>query len=305
MKVGIIALAKNENLYIKEWAEHHFNIGFDHIIICDNNDVDDEKISDVLHDERVTIVDYRGIRDRFQSDFYKDVYTKYRKCFDWLMFLDVDEFVEIQGFRDVHDYLSQDMFKNKDVIRLTWKVYTDSGLLDVVDGDYSVKRFTDFITDRIRGRYFSLRYTKCFLRCTIYSPTIKIINHNIINVERRECNSVGEHCHGLQEIEEPIYERAWVNHYMTKTIGEYITQKFFRGGVNKNAGRYRLMYFFDINEITNEKVEYALKLLREEYGKRGQELPASIEKEASIILKHLKFGDSHRILNNRKIRGLD
>ena len=39
MSSCIVAIAKNEEPYLKEWVEYHFALGFDKIIICDNNDV--------------------------------------------------------------------------------------------------------------------------------------------------------------------------------------------------------------------------------------------------------------------------
>ena len=59
MKVAIIAIAKNENLYINEWLDYHFKLGFDNIIICEN---DDELIlKDVIHDDRVIIEDFTNL----------------------------------------------------------------------------------------------------------------------------------------------------------------------------------------------------------------------------------------------------
>ena len=39
MSSCLIAIAKNEEPYLKEWIEYHANLGFDKIIVCDNNDV--------------------------------------------------------------------------------------------------------------------------------------------------------------------------------------------------------------------------------------------------------------------------
>ena len=63
MKENLVlcAIAKCENKYIMEWVQWHFNIGFDKIVVYDNNDVDGEKISDVIGDVPcIEIVDWRG-----------------------------------------------------------------------------------------------------------------------------------------------------------------------------------------------------------------------------------------------------
>ena len=56
-----------------------------------------------------------------------------------------------------------------------------------------------------------------------------------------------------------------MNHYPTKTIGEYIRQKYNRGGPNGNPKRYDNWenYFFRTNRKTQEKIDYANKLINE------------------------------------------
>ena len=78
-------------------------------------------------------------------------------------------------------------------------------------------------------------------------------------------NVLGDKVYWGRELRDgPINKVAWLNHYRTKTIGEYVRQKYFRGGPNRNNVRYhRLSYFFETNEKTPEKVEYAEKLIKE------------------------------------------
>jgi len=39
-----------ENNYIREFVEHHKSIGFDNIVLYDNNDIDGEHFEDVISD---------------------------------------------------------------------------------------------------------------------------------------------------------------------------------------------------------------------------------------------------------------
>ena len=82
MKVAIIAVAKNEELYIKEWLDYHLKIGFDAVILADN---DDEMVLSGYSSENVFIEDYLGEK-RVQSVAYTELYQKYRKYFDWIAF---------------------------------------------------------------------------------------------------------------------------------------------------------------------------------------------------------------------------
>ena len=50
MKIAICAIIRNENLYLREWVEHHKHMGFDHIILYDNNNPDGEYPHQVIGD---------------------------------------------------------------------------------------------------------------------------------------------------------------------------------------------------------------------------------------------------------------
>ena len=58
-------IAKNENLYAKEYVNHYKKLGYDHIYIYDNNQLNGEKFEDVIQDEIdsgfVTIINIRGM----------------------------------------------------------------------------------------------------------------------------------------------------------------------------------------------------------------------------------------------------
>lgn len=257
MKVAIIAIAKNEELYINEWINYHLNLGFDNIIICDN---DDELIlPSVINNDRVIIEDYTKI-EAVQPKAYTDMFIKYRKDFDWFLFIDVDEFLFLEKHRNVKDFISE-FQDNVDVIRLNWKHYTDSERLDVIDGDYKVLgRFPTSIHTDLDF------YTKPFMRTKINveDKDIHIRAHGFYFDGLNAVDAIGHKCNSIYErIKNVIYENAWINHYRTKTIGEYIRQKYFRGSCNGVSGRYREWkeYFFKTNIVRDEKIKYAEELI--------------------------------------------
>ena len=99
-KVGLCVLCKGENLYIKEFIDYYRNLGYNHIFIYDNNDINGERIEDVIQKEIdegfISIINYRGDRDKPILRVYFDCYEKNNKTYDWLSFFDVDEFLEIK-----------------------------------------------------------------------------------------------------------------------------------------------------------------------------------------------------------------
>ena len=48
MTYAICAIAKNENNYINDWVNWHINIGFDHIYLYDNNDINMPFVGDFI-----------------------------------------------------------------------------------------------------------------------------------------------------------------------------------------------------------------------------------------------------------------
>ena len=111
MKTLLCAIVKNENRYINEWIVYHKNIGFDGIILYDNNDIDGE-ILNVKQDDFIRIVDYRGKHIVVPSDIsvfkmkythgiqeqaYNDCYLNQADDYDWVAFFDIDEFLFIEN----------------------------------------------------------------------------------------------------------------------------------------------------------------------------------------------------------------
>lgn len=254
-KVGIIAIAKNEALYIREWVEHHLDLGFDTIIIADNDDT--FLLPGIIDYPAVIHENYCGI-DKVQTKAYTELYEKYQSQFDWLLFIDCDEFVMLdKEYKDIQDFL--DGF-DCDVVRINWKVFSDNDALDTL-GDYRV-------VERFRDPYYTSAdtFVKSFINTRIELGERKIYGHGIYDKTLDARNALGDPCENTnQHTTRIVHERCWLNHYPTKTIGEYMRQKYLRGGANGNPGRYTSWehYFFRFNRKTQDKIDYANKLIKD------------------------------------------
>ena len=138
MKVLLCGIAKLENHYIREWVEWYKDLGVDHICIYDNNDTEGERfeeiISDYIDSGLVEIVDYRS-RTQCQIDAYNDCYQRYKKQYDWFLFLDIDELLEVFS-SDLKTFLSQKKFKSFSGIKISWKTFDDNGLIKVENNNF-------------------------------------------------------------------------------------------------------------------------------------------------------------------------
>lgn len=254
MRVGIIAIAKNENLYLQEWIDWHLGLGFNEIIIGLN----DDEFKPLITNPRVTYKDYSGV-DKLQSLAYTQLYQEYQKDYDWIAFFDIDEFVMLDGFNSIQDFLQG---FDCDVVRLSCLHYSDGDMLDA-DGDYSVlSRFKEEYRTNLDT------FVKSFINTRIELGERKIYGHGIYDKTLDARNALNDPCECFNQHTNRIVDKvAWINHYPTKTIGEYIRQKYKRGGANGNPGRYSNweQYFFRTNRKTQEKIDYANKLINDLY----------------------------------------
>ena len=254
MKIGIIAIAKSEQLYVNEWVKHHLSLGFDNIILADN---DDEFIlPGIVKDPRVIHENYCGFPG-VQPIAYRGLFKKYQKDFDWLFFCDVDEFVMLdEHYASVAEFLEG---FNCDEVRISCKHFTDGDMLDTY-GDYRVvERFTEPIS------VDEDRFVKSFINTRVNVRHRMIYGHGIYDNTLEGRDALGNTCDNVgHRLKYVVHERCWLNHYPTKTIGEYIRQKYRRGGANGNPGRYSNWesYFFRTNRRTQDKIDYANKLIK-------------------------------------------
>lgn len=269
-RIWICAIAKMEELYIREWIEWHKKLGIDHIVIGDNNDSDYKyKLLDIIQDyvdsgfvEVVNINDKLG----YQMTFYRDVYKKKRLFFDWIGFIDIDEFVELPAYNnDIHLFLSNKNLKDKLAIILPWLNFGDCE--QVFFKNKPVKeRFTtpstNNVTKTVGMKYFvrSLHYIKPRSRhdpsrmvdinkCC--DPLFKSVKSDFF-VKNDKSKS-----HSCCKVKKEYYENAYISHYITKSTEEYIKYKIIRGRCARSIGKYEIRYtthfYYRMNRKTRRK----------------------------------------------------
>ena len=258
MDVGIIAVVKNENLYLKEWLDYHLGLGFDKIFLCDNNDGLGEL--DPFIGDRVEVVNYNSV-ESVQRQAYTKEFLRLRDSFDWIMFIDIDEYVVLEEDPGIKEFLMHDRFENAQSIRLNWKVFSRGSDLDT-SGDYRVfERFKDPFPMNEET------FAKSIIRTTINYRSGTLFHGHGYYYRTEAVDVLGKKCLNYWSSSvrfNPIHKVAWVNHYPTKTMGEFIRQKYFRGGSNRNPQRYSTLdYFFKYNSWTQEKEDYGKKLIEE------------------------------------------
>jgi hypothetical protein len=134
-KSSIVTISKNEHLYLNEWIDYHLNLGIDKIIIFDNNDKENlsqYKIISTYSPEHVVYIDYRGKTEYQLYKAYQEAYDIYRAEFDWIVFLDIDEFLFIPKHFNLHEFLNDISYSKTDLIEIKRIYYGDNNLISGV-----------------------------------------------------------------------------------------------------------------------------------------------------------------------------
>ena len=87
IKIALCTMGKNENLYVKEFINYYIKLGVDKIFIYDDNDLNSEKISDMIefkYKEYVEIFEAKKLKIKIQPEAFTDCYQKYNTKFDWM-----------------------------------------------------------------------------------------------------------------------------------------------------------------------------------------------------------------------------
>ena len=266
-KVALCCIAKMENEYIRFFVEYYKNLHFDKIFIYDNNDPAGERFDEVINDyiesRLVEIVDYRG-RTVVQLAAYQDCYDRHGREYDWIAFFDCDEFLTFaDGTDDIHLFLRQDKYLPFQVMHINWMVFGDSGQLDN-DGRDITERLTTaiaFDTKSWAGDYRENCFVKSLVRGGLSKVVWNVDPHTPRSIYYKCCNAEGENVKLNSPIQEDHYQTAYLRHYSTKTVGEWVCNKMQRGFPDQSEESWQrllsLDMFFRYNKRTAEKVAYA------------------------------------------------
>ncbi len=302
IKVCLCTLGKKENRYIKEFVNHYKKYGIDKIFLYDNNNINDERFEDIIYDyleeNFVEIIDYRG-KIAPQFHIFTHCYNNNYKKYDWLIFYDIDEYINLKNYTNIKNFLTQNIFNKCKIIYLNCFRHTDNDLLHY-DNRSLEKRFPYIkwesrmytVKSIIRGNLKNITFKtshwldRSINGCNSYGKEIKptkyVKMNNTSNIIFSNNNS------SIRNVVNGHYLKDYyIDHYCFKSTEEYIN-KINKGdgifGYKNKTIMHKIHLYFKYNKITSEKIKYIEKETNLDLSQYKLELIKSKKKKNKYLL---------------------
>ena len=132
MNISILTNVKDEP-DVREWCYYHiFILKFDHIYICDNDSK--TPVRQIIKNDyklasKVTVFEIPGqyVKNKSKQCFF----SQFARYSEWTLFIDADEYLVLKDIDNIHDFIDQQKFQNKniDCITFNWKFMGSNKLL--------------------------------------------------------------------------------------------------------------------------------------------------------------------------------
>jgi hypothetical protein len=263
MKFAVGAIFKNEDAYVLEWLAFHKVVGFSHFFIADNSssDLTRQILSILQRSEPITLVDYPDEPDvRPQLGAYNLLTKKCPTNIDAIAFIDADEFVTpMDGADSVVPKLSE-LFANPEIgaVALNWACF-GSGRQNFWEEGLVIERFLR----RSLSSFPVNQHYKAIVRPSFVDHWVT--PHHAALTKGRYVNCLSEDLvfrDGRKDSlsNTVIWSDLRINHYVVKSLEEFILRKSPKGSATK-AGRIKHRKYFELHDKNNELCEDMLRFV--------------------------------------------
>ena len=266
IKVCVCTCGRQENKYALEFVLHYKKYKVDKIFIYDNNKKNGENFTEVLLDYIrsgfVEIINFRE-KEKVQMEAFNHCYKKNLANYDWFIFYDMDEFINLKNFNNIKDYLNRATFKKCNIIYLNHIIHLDNNQIHYLNQSLFL-RFPEI--ENFKNANYSYRprdvlrdVTKIIIRGNI--SKIQFTNPHLVR------NTIGNTCNGFGKIifqidhrlKIPDHKKFFFDHFYFKSSEEYLNKldvgDVFYGN-KRGFNIYWFQIYFAFNEIKKEKLDF-------------------------------------------------
>lgn len=200
-RFSLAACARWEARYISEWLSYHRSIGIDHVYLYCNDDDPSELYQAVLpflngNEPFVTFVHYPFPGLQFQMYFH--FARNYIHETEWMMFLDVDEFLFIRSKEDINRFV-QGFPSDMDALYFNWCSFGSNG--------HKTRPIGSVLLNYTRREETATPFTKVFIKSNkfpykeFFENNGHPVHHDCDSIKREliSYNALGERMSGYYD----------------------------------------------------------------------------------------------------------
>ena len=242
LKTAVVAImADYERPYLIEWVNYNKILGFDDIYIYENNcDFSDMKLPDFVH-----LIPYPGIGVQLKA--YNDWIDKYRNKYDWVAFIDADEFIVLKKHADINKFLND--YLNVPALGLNWVLFGSK--------ETEAYKGTKMIIDRFLWCQKGVnQHIKSLVNLKLhnkYKSILKCLSPHNTNSYTYSPDDL-EHCFIAPFNPQGKRDTAYIAHYCTKTKEECMERRS-KPRADCGITRENIEQFFNEHD-KNEELNY-------------------------------------------------
>lgn len=216
---ALCIMCKDDEKALKENIQYHTFLGFDHIIIYDNNSTN--PIENILYDyNNISINSWTDDKHGSQCRCYQNCINTYKKYFKWIAFMDTDEFIVLKKDNSINEFLKS--YEEFGGVGINWKCFGSSGHKNIQESIINsyIHAPNIYGYDRHIKTIVNTQYVIGSINphCFSYVDNFYCVNENFQKID----NAFND---------PPSRQLCQVNHYITRSREDFEI-KIKRGGGN-------------------------------------------------------------------------
>ncbi|HEV8390350.1 MAG TPA: glycosyltransferase family 2 protein [Dongiaceae bacterium] len=249
-KLGVVGIVRNEAPYLLEWIAHYRVLGFDHIVIYDNDSNDASwRILMRLAKAREIAAVYWHVRPGVhkQASAYNDAIAKLRDSLEWCLFADLDEFLMLDEGLTIEHILPAD--PTVGAVAFGWRIFGSAGIRNR-DLGLIIERFTK-ADGTNEGTIKAMVRPRDVAYMSVHFPWL---------ARGRMVDASGNTVAPRNPAEPPLQGPARIHHYCTRSWEEFESKRA-RGRGGGPHGAKRDPSLFGVMDRNNVTLTDALRLV--------------------------------------------
>lgn len=268
MRPVIIAIIKNEHLYLEEWIQYHLDLGFHHIYLFEDLTSRPhinitEKYNNVTLFSVPKEIPQDGLRQRilYNSMMYQDIFKD-----TYAAFIDIDEFITLDCNETLEGIIQE--FEEEPAFGMLWRNFNANGhILRPKTSTIESYKSWEYYYDTRFGHKSFVNMNKPYFFTSNHSVEKMVnTNHEVFKFNDNKDN---------------LCQRIWINHYFTKSWEDWII-RMRRGQISK--GLRTIDQFFKYNPDMESVKDVLLKSAQEcDYMRTGKFLTEEVALKLNLF----------------------